>query len=167
MKLWTRLKMAVTAFFTILIKGRLPAAPHSESPAERPAADAAADRAIQLLALLQREGRLVDFLREDLASYADAQIGAAVRDVHAGCRRVLERYVALESILAGREGEAITVGQDQPIDPASLHLVGHVAGQPPFRGRLLHSGWRATRVDLPPLAASGRAIVAPAEIELG
>ena len=170
MRLWTRIKMGVAAFFTILFKGRLPAALQPEARVElpvRPATDDAADRAIQLLALLQREGRLVDFLREDLGSYSDAQIGAAARDVHAGCRRVLERYVALEAILAGREGEAITVGENQPIEPASLHLVGQVVGQPPFRGTLLHPGWRATRVDLPPLAASGRAIVAPAEIELG
>jgi hypothetical protein len=110
---------------------------------------------------------LVDFLREDLGSYSDAQIGAAARDVHDGCRRVLDRYVAVEAILAGREGEPITVGDNQPIDPASLHLVGQVGAQPPFRGRLLHPGWRAIRVDLPPLAVSGRAIVAPAEIEIG
>ena len=120
-----------------------------------------------MLALLQREGRLIDFVLEDLATYSDAQIGAAARDVHAGCRRVLERYVTLESILPGREGESVTVGQDQPIDPAAFHLVGNVAGQPPFRGTLLHPGWRASRV-----AASaarrptGRAIVAPAEIEV-
>jgi hypothetical protein len=170
MRFWTRITMAVAAFFTILFKGRLPAALQPEARSEvpvRPATDDAADRAIQLLALLQREGRLVDFVCEDLASYSDAQIGAAARDVHAGCRRVLERYIALEAILAGREGEAITVGQNQTIDPASLHLVGRVAGQPPFRGTLLHPGWRAMRVDLPPLAASGRAIVAPAEIEVG
>ena len=91
MRLWTRIKMAVAAFFTILFKGRLPAALQPEARVElpvRPATDDAADRAIQLLALLQREGRLVDFLREDLGSYSDAQIGAAARDVHAGavCR---------------------------------------------------------------------------------
>src|SRR5207253_6846543 len=36
--------------------------------------------AVQLLAILQREGRLLDFLQEDVDGYADAQIGAAVRD---------------------------------------------------------------------------------------
>ena len=166
---WTRIKLAFAAFFTILFKARLPAAlqpaaPRRDAPAAAP--PDAADRAVQLLALLQREGRFVDFVREDLASYSDAQIGAAARDVHAGCRRVLERYVTLEAILAGREGEPVTVGQDEPIDPATLHLVGNVAGQPPFRGTLLHPGWRASRVELPPLAATGRTIVAPAEIEV-
>jgi hypothetical protein len=164
----TRIKLAFAAFFTILFRGRLPAALQPTAHAE-PAAQSAADpsdRAIQLLALLQREGRLVDFVREDLTAYSDAQIGVAVRDVHAGCRRVLERYVTLEVILPGREGETVTVGQGAPIDPAALHLVGNVAGQPPFRGTLLHPGWRASRVQLPPLVTTGRTIVAPAEIEL-
>ena len=137
----------------------------SEPPAQ-PAAAEGHDRAVQLLALLQREGRLIDFALEDLAAYPDAQIGAAARDVHAGCRRVLERYVTLEAILPGREGEAVTVGRDQQIDPAAFHLVGNVAGQPPFRGTLLHPGWRASRVQLPPLGATDRTVVTPAEIEL-
>jgi Domain of unknown function (DUF2760) len=168
---WTRIKLAFAAFFTILFEGRLPVALQASDRAETPTPPAAAPeeipgRAVQVLALLQREGRFIDFVREDLAAYSDAQIGAAARDVHAGCRRVLERYVTLESIVAGREGEPVTVGQDEKIDPAALHLVGNVAGQPPFRGTLLHPGWRAVRLDLPPLATSGRTIVAPAEIEV-
>ncbi len=158
MTVWTRIKLAFAAFFTILFKGRLPAAlqpaAHAETPAQ-PIAAETSDRAVQMLALLQREGRLIDFVLEDLAAYSDAQIGAAARDVHAGCHRVLERYVTLEAILPGREGEAVTVGQDQPIDPAAFHLVGNVAGQPPFRGTLLHPGWRASRVQLPPLGDDG------------
>jgi len=169
MTVWTRIKLAFAAFFTILFKGRLPAALQRADRAETPAQPAAAEsdgRAVQLLALLQREGRLIDFVLEDLAAYSDAQIGAAARDVHAGCRRVLERYVTLEAILPGREGEAVTVGGDQPIDPAAFHLVGNVAGQPPFRGTLVHPGWRASRVQLPPLGTTDRTIVTPAEIEL-
>jgi len=167
--LWTRIKLAFSAFFTILFKGRLPTALQHADRFAAPAqtiSDEGSDRAIQVLALLQREGRFIDFVREDLAAYSDAQIGAAARDVHTGCQRVLEQYVGVESILSGREGEPITVGQDQHIDPASLHLVGNVTGQPPFRGTLLHPGWRAVRVDLPPLGAAGRTIVAPAEIEV-
>jgi hypothetical protein len=175
---WPRISLAFKSFFTILFAGRLPAAlqdagDQGKSPASSPAVepgpyakDASVDRAVQVLALLQREGRLVDFVRENLDGYSDAQIGAAARDVHAGCRRVLERYVTLEVILAGREGEPVTVGREQPIDPASFHIVGNVAGEPPFRGTLRHPGWRAVRLDLPPLAAAGRTIVAPAEIEV-
>jgi hypothetical protein len=170
MTVWYRIKLAFAAFFTILFKGRLPVAfqfaSHAAASAQPIAADSS-DRAVQMLALLQREGRLIDFVLEDLAEYSDAQIGAAARDVHAGCHRVLERYVTLEAIVPGKEGEAVTIGQDQQIDPAAFHLVGNVAGQPPFRGTLLHPGWRASRVQLPPVVTTGRTIVAPAEIELG
>jgi hypothetical protein len=172
MSVWTRIKLAFAAFFTILFKGRLPTAlqpvGRSEAPAPPVAADTS-DRAVQMLALLQREGRLVDFVLEDLAAYSDAQIGAAVRDIHAGCRRALDRYVTLQPVIAGREGDAVTIGQDQPFDPSSFHLVGNVTGQPPFRGTLLHSGWRVAHAQLPPLppqGSSGRTIVAPAQIEV-
>ena len=168
---WTRLKLACAAFFTILFKGRLPAALQVPRPAE-PAAAAAApaasehpDGAIQMLALLQRDGRLIDFLLEDLGAYSDAQIGVAVRDVHAGCRGVFTRYITLEPILSGKEGEPTTVPAD--VDPATVRLVGTVTGRPPFAGTLLHCGWHATRIELPPLAAhGGRRVVAPAEVEV-
>jgi len=170
----TRISLAFEAFFGILFGGRVPDrvldVARSEGTAydKRPTTPAPdpPDRAVQMLALLQREGRLVDFLFEDLSAYSDAQIGAAVRDVHAGCHKALERYVTLEAIITAREGETVTVGQDQPVDAAAFHLVGNVAGRPPFRGTLLHAGWRASRVELPPLAATGRSIVAPAEIEV-
>ena len=167
MSVWTRIKLAFAAFFTLLFKGRLPASLQPAARSEPPPVPADThDRAVQMLALLQREGRLIDFFLEDLTAYSDAQIGAAARDVHAGCRRVLERYVTLEAILPGREGEPVTVGQNQQIDPAAFHLVGNVAGQPPFRGTLLHPGWRASRVQLPPLGTTDRTIVTPAQIEL-
>ena len=169
MTVWTRIKLAFAAFFTILFKGRLPAAlqPTPGVAAQPPpSAPEASSGAVQGLSLLQRDGRFVDFVREDLTAYSDSQIGAATRDVHAGCRRVLERYITLEPILSSPEGQLVTVGQDQAVDPAALHLVGNVGGQPPFRGTLLHPGWRVARVDLPPLIATARTIVAPAEIEV-
>ena len=173
MSVWTRIKLAFAAFFTIIFKGRLPTAlepvGRSEGPPAQPIVADTSDRAVQMLALLQREGRLVDFVLEDVAAYSDAQIGAAVRDIHAGCRRALDRYMTLQAVIAGREGDAVTIGQDQPFDPASFHLVGNVTGQPPFRGTLLHSGWRVSQVQLPPLppqGTSGRTIVAPAQIEV-
>ena len=169
--LWTRVTLAFAAFFTILFKGRLPAALQTSArSAPAPAAAAAAaidspDRAVQMLALLQRDGRLIDFLMEDLGAYGDAQIGAAVRDVHAGCRRVLDHYVSLESMLDGREGEQTMVAE-QP-DAAAIRLVGNVTGRPPFRGTLLHRGWRTARIELPPLGPNpGRRIVAQAEVEV-
>jgi hypothetical protein len=165
---WTRVKLACAAFFTILFRGELPAALQQRvtppAAATVPVVVDTVDRAIQLLALFQRDGRLADFLMEDVAAYTDAQIGAAVRDVHAGCRRALDRYVTLEAILDGREGEATTVAQ---VNPVAIRLVGNVTGPPPFRGTLLHRGWRATRVDLPPLGADlTRNVVAQAEVEV-
>ncbi|HEY7789808.1 MAG TPA: DUF2760 domain-containing protein [Vicinamibacterales bacterium] len=174
--MWTRLKLAFASFFLILFRSRLPAAlqqaaapvaPPIPTPDLTPPSAILddADRAVQMIALLQRDGRLIDFLMEDLASYNDAQIGAAVRDVHDACRRALDRYVTLEPILDGREGEPATVADR--IDPAAIRLVGNVTGQPPFRGTVLHRGWRASRVDLPDLAGTGaRRVVAQAEIEV-
>jgi hypothetical protein len=170
--LWTRVKLAFAAFFTILFQGRLPAALQNAPPATPPAAaappppvDSQSDRAVQMLALLQRDGRLIDFLMEDVAGYGDAQIGAAVRDVHAGCRGVLTRYVTLEPILPGTEGERMNVSPD--LDPAAVRLLGNVSGRPPFPGTLLHRGWRAAKIELPPLGApASRSVVAQAEVEV-
>ena len=167
---WTRLKLALAAFFTILFKGRLPEALQASPPSEpatatAPPAGDNSDRAIQMLALLQRDGRLIDFLMEDLTSYGDAQIGAGVRELHAACRGVFTRYVTLEPILAGKEGEQTRVSED--VDPAVVRLVGNVTGHPPFPGTLLHRGWQATKIELPPLGApAGRRIVAQAEVEV-
>lgn len=164
---WRRLKLAFAAFFTILFKSRLPVALQdaaAPAPVASPETDLS-DRAVQMMAVLQRDGRLIDFLMEDLQSYSDAQIGAAARDVHDNCRRALEKYVALEPILDGREGEAATVAE--PMDPAAVRLLGNVSGHPPFRGTLVHRGWRVARMELPPLGApAARTIVAQAEVEV-
>jgi hypothetical protein len=123
------------------------------------------DRAVQILALLQRDGRLVDFITEDIASYQDAQIGAAVRDVHESCRKVIEHYFVLEPVISSDEGQVVTVNPG--FDPAAIKLIGNVTGTPPLRGQLRHRGWRVARVNMPPLPdGSGREIIAPAEVEV-
>jgi hypothetical protein len=170
-----RWQYAFRAFFSLIFHGRIaddilaafaPKVPEPKAmpPAPPPAAVETPDRAMQMLALLQRDGRLIDFLMEDLASYPDAQVGAAVRDVHAGCRQCLTRYVTLEPVMDEEEGRTVTVARGE--DAARIKVVGNVAGAPPFRGMLRHKGWEATRVELPPLATSGRTIVAPAEVEV-
>ena len=121
--------------------------------------------ALQLLAALQREGRLVDFVEEDLTAYPDATVGAAARAVHAGCKRAIEEYFRLEPVL--REPEGATVEVRSGFDPAAVRLTGNVVGKPPFKGALRHHGWRAHGVTLPrPLDGMDPAIVAPAEVEL-
>ena len=123
------------------------------------------DAAVQLLALLQRDGRLVDFLREDIQAYDDAQIGAAVRSIHESCRQVLTEHLNIEPVLSGQEGDEVSVPEG--FDPSAIRLIGNVSGEPPFRGVLRHAGWRTTQVRLPD-QPSGQdpKIVAPAEVEI-
>jgi hypothetical protein len=121
--------------------------------------------ALALLALLQREGRLVDFVRESLDTYADADIGAAARDVHRGCRKVLEQYLSLEPVMPGAEDEKVSVPKG--FDPAEIRLIGEAKGEPPFRGTLRHHGWRVVDAKLPTLVDGvDRTVIAPAEVEI-
>jgi hypothetical protein len=173
-----RVALAFRAFWGILRHGALPADVAAAFAATPPVAVTAAvvatapasteraeDGAVLLLAVLQREGRLVDFLMENLSTYSDTQIGAAVRDVHANCRRALSTALALEPILEGPEDQPVTVASG--FDPASIKLVGRVVGTGPFRGMLRHRGWRSSRVQLPALGTpDARQVVAPAEVEV-
>jgi hypothetical protein len=123
------------------------------------------DGALGLMALLQREGRLIDFLREGLDDYEDEDIGAAVRDIHRGCKKVLDDHFTLEAVMPGEEEDEVTVPKG--FDPSEIRLIGEVSGDPPFKGTLRHAGLRATKVDLPKLSAGvDRTVIAPAEVEL-
>jgi hypothetical protein len=123
------------------------------------------DSALQLLGLLQQEGRLVDFLEEDVAQYSDAEIGAAVRVVHEGCRKALHEHLTLLPIRQEAEGARVTL--EQGFDASALRPTGNLVGEPPFSGTLAHRGWRATEVRLPKLAMDHDVhVIAPAEVEL-
>lgn len=143
-----------------------PTAPSEPEPEPaRAAGPGPADGALQLLNLLQREGRLVDFLQQEVSSFSDAQIGQAARVVHEGCRRTLKRYLEVEPVLEAREGEPTTVNEG--FDASAIKLVGNVAGGAPFRGVLRHKGWRAREISLPEtLGDHDFRILAPAEVEL-
>ncbi len=187
----SRIILAFRAFFAVLFGGQsaervrqaltaAPAAAVSEtatarttqpSPAPdqaRPAPPQSAGRsdALSLLAALQREARLVDFLLEPIGEYSDAQIGAAVRDVHRDCRKLLDRMFALRPAIAGSEGDAIEVPAG--FDAARYRLTGNVGGQAPLHGRLAHPGWEASRCELPTWTgdSSSARIIAPAEVEV-
>lgn len=137
------------------------------APVAVPAAPAEPDvrAGLLVLGLLQREGRLVDFLREDVAAYGDADIGAAARVVHAGCRKVLDQYFTFEPAMPGADGDAVTLAAG--FDAQRVRLTGNVAGQPPFRGTLRHHGWVVSSTRLPVQAASVDArVIAAAEVEL-
>lgn len=123
------------------------------------------DPAVALLAVLQREGRLVDFLREDITAYSDAQVGAAARAIHTSCRKVLDEHLALEPVRTEAEGARIVIPNG--FDPSTIRLTGKVGGKPPFRGVLRHRGWRTQELELPADAAGqDPSIIAPAEVEI-
>jgi len=120
---------------------------------------------LRLLALLQREGRLLDFLMEDIASYPDPDVGAAVRDIHRQCQAALREHLVLQPVLDRPEQAAVEV----PVgfDPSAIRLTGNVTGEPPFRGTLQHHGWRVRELKLaPPPEGQDEFILAPAEVEL-
>jgi hypothetical protein len=121
---------------------------------------------LRLLATLQEEARLIDFLREDIDEYSDEQVGAAVRAIHAALRKAIDERLTLEPILPGQDGDTVEV----PVGfaPAMIRLTGNPVGGPPYRGILRHGGWRAKDVRLPvPTTGSDPAIIVPAEVEVG
>ena len=122
-------------------------------------------RFLHLISVMQAGGRLLDFLNEDLDQFEDNQIGAAVRGVHAGCKQSLAKYVVFEPLSGQGEGETITVSPG--FDPGSYRLSGNVTGDPPFEGKLVHTGWRAGRLNMPEFTVSGDpAIIAPMEVKV-
>jgi Domain of unknown function (DUF2760) len=173
----TRLWFAWVCFFRVLFDGAFassvwrvrsaqplpPAAKPAERAPELPAP--AADPALQLLSILQREGRLVDFLEQDIASFSDADVGAAARVVHDGCQKALRAHAKVLPVRSEEEGAKITVPAG--FEPALLKLTGNVQGSAPYTGTLRHRGWRATDLTLPrTVAGYDPTVIAPAEVEL-
>lgn len=182
--LLTRLWFAWVVYFRVLFDGvfarELKDGPKALPPAPEPPLEAPKEKkkekkeapkppttepALQLLALLQREGRFVDFLEEDVSSFADADIGAAARVVHAGCRKALREHLSLEPVRAENEGAKVTLEEGFPAD--QVKLTGNVSGKGPYTGTLRHRGWRAASLTLP-TAVDGHdpRILAQAEVEL-
>ena len=146
-----------------------PAAPAKSSepipppPTVRPEAEIVA-----FLALLQEHGRLVDFIREEIAGASDQQVGSAARVVHAGCRKVLEEYLDIQALREGNEGDRVVL--ESGYDAAAHRLLGSVPNQPPYKGKLMHPGWIARSVKLPRVTGVTEQrpwpVLAPAEVEL-
>ena len=176
--LLSRISLAFGTFFSIISDGEfagriqrlrepVSSTPASASPraAVEPLREAAPDAALQLLGLLQHEARFVDFIQEDVAAYADAEVGAAARLVHEGCRKVLRDNFTLQPIREENEGSRISLPAG--FDAALVRVTGNVVGQPPFNGSLMHRGWQVVDVRLPKLTGSHQVrIVASAEVEL-
>jgi Domain of unknown function (DUF2760) len=177
----SRLSLAVGTFFAVLgdrefaaqvrwlRDGAVVAAP---VPAPQPAAAAAPtiketspEAALQLLGLLQRGARFVDFVEEDIAGYSDADIGAAARLVHDGCRATLREHFTIRPVREEAEGSRVTLANG--FDATAIRLTGNVVGKPPFSGNVSHRGWRVEEVRLPMLTKTHDAtVIAQAEVEL-
>ncbi len=120
---------------------------------------------IHLFAVLQREGRLLDFLQEDLSLYEDGQIGAAVRSIHENCKKTMDRYLTPEPVMESSEGDTVDIPAG--FDQNAIKLVGNVVGEPPFTGIVRHRGWKMRSASLPKLSEEGNPeIITPAEIEI-
>ncbi|WP_025602795.1 DUF2760 domain-containing protein [Burkholderia sp. WSM2230] len=189
-----RITLAVSAFFRILADGDFAAAvlrvrdggapvqtatqtatqmpAPSPSPAAAPKAapapalkEASPDAALQLLGLLQRDARFIDFVEEDIKRFSDADIGAAARLVHEGCRATLREHFTIRPVRDEAEGSRVTLPEG--FDASAIRLTGNVVGKAPFVGSISHRGWRVDEVRLPKLAESHNAkVIAPAEVEL-
>ena len=185
-----RISLAVSTFFSILGDGEFAAgvlrlrnggaAAASPAPAPTPAPVAAPapaphpaptlkvaspDAALQLLGLLQRDARFIDFVEEDIKAYSDADIGAAARLVHDGCRTTLREHFTIRPVRDEAEGSRVTLAEG--FDATSIRLTGNVVGKAPFNGSISHRGWRVDDVRLPKLTDSHNAkVIAPAEVEL-
>jgi hypothetical protein len=120
---------------------------------------------LYLISLLQREGRLLDFFSENLDLYEDDQIGAAVRNIHQNCKKVIDKSLSPRPVVDKNEGEEITV--EPNFDPNTIKLTGNVTGDPPFKGVLRHKGWQTQKLELPTLSSGQDSkIIAPAEVEI-
>jgi hypothetical protein len=179
-----RILLAFRAFFNLLFHGALSdetmtelglsrraagtvkAAAPTKAAAAAPAVPAVkvTDGALQILGILQRDSRLIDFIMEDISAYSDDQVGAAVRGLHDQSREALARYVTLAPVIDSVEG---TYAKTPDGDPTAVKFIGNVPAGTPPGGVLRHKGWRATKVDLPALPSKqDAAIIAPAEIEI-
>lgn len=170
----SRISSAFSSFFAILFKGELPERvalefgfvrpPKVEPPKPQPEIRVS-DGAIQILSILQRDARLVDFLMEDIQGYSDDQVGAAVRSLHEQSRESLGRYITLTPVIDAVEGTRTRIEKK---DAQSVKLIGNVpASGSASQGILRHKGWRVDKVDLPKLQPSQAGkVLAPAEIEI-
>lgn len=138
-----------------------------QAPAPEPVVlkEATPDAALQLLSLLQKEARFVDFIKEDMSAYGDADIGAAARIVHDGCVKAIDEHFTLTPVSQDQEGSRVTLNKG--FDAAAFRLTGNIVGEAPFTGTLVHKGWQVTDLRLPKLTEGHNArIIAAAEVEL-
>jgi Domain of unknown function (DUF2760) len=143
-----------------------PPPPLPPAASKKPVVQKASGESLRILALLQAESRLIDFLMEDINAANDTQIGQAVRDIHRKAQIVLKQQLSLEPVLSGNEGQSVTVPAG--FDPSAIRVLGNVTGKPPYTGELQHPGWRVKDLKVNPLPeGQDPFVVQPAEVQLG
>jgi hypothetical protein len=152
------------AFLYVARKSHIAAvAPKPEAPAKPEKLSGAP---LRLLALLQAESRLIDFLMENIAAAPDAQVGLAVKDIHQKAQAVLKQHLVLETVLKAEEGETVTVPRG--FDPSAIRVLGNVSGEPPYTGQVQHPGWRVKELKLnAPPAGADEFVLQAAEVHVG
>jgi len=138
---------------------------HAPAPEPVILKEASADAALQLLGLLQKEARFIDFIKEDISRFSDADVGMVARVVHEGCNKAILGHFSLATVRTETEGQSVTVPAG--FDASQVRLIGNIVGSAPFTGKLIHKGWQVTDTRLPKMTQGyNSAIIAPAEIEL-
>lgn len=173
-RFFKRLALATKVFWRTLIDpdfageiARLGMGGQPVRPHDKPAIlkETLPDSALQLLGLLQQDGRFVDFLEENVSGFSDAEIGGAARVVHEGCRKTLRQHLVIEPVRPEPEQSRITLPEG--FNATEVRLTGNVVGRPPFTGTLMHRGWRVAQVKLPKMTEGHDVrVLAPAEVEL-
>lgn len=159
-----RLKLAIKAFVRAFKEPNKMKYFLEEKPLIPPSPSA--DRShLRLLQALQQGGRLVDFLKEDLRAYSDAQVGAAVRKIHQDCAELVEELVTIRHLRDEPEGATIQVLKGY--NPSELKIIGNIRGEPPYTGVLVHRGWKVHKQSLPKQTGEmSPEVICPAEIEV-
>ena len=159
------LVLAVKAFFKALKNSEAAKDFLQDESEKKPKQEKADASHLRLLFLLQNSGRFVDFLKEDISSFSDEQVGAVVRKIHEGCAKSLEDYITIRPVFEHQEGSTVTVPEGY--DCSEIKVVGNVKGKAPFKGILRHKGWKAHKTSLPrQLGDFNYEVLAPAEVEL-
>lgn len=158
-----RLKLALQAFIKAF-KEPLKAQKFIEDT-DHPKPSKSVDQShLQLLHYLQQTSRLIDFLKEDISAFTDAQVGAAVRKIHQDCAFTLEDLVSIRPLKDEAEGSTIQVPKGY--NPTEIKIVGKIKGEPPFTGVLIHRGWKAQKRSLPQKTGELiSTVICPAEVE--
>ena len=157
-----RLKAFFTGALQVETETPKAEAPEKKSPAPSPTNKT--NEAQQTLVLLQKHARLIDFIHENIDDYSDEEVGAGARIVHQGCQKVFKDYIQIEPLNAQEEESAITL--EENFNAQEIKLTGNISGAAPFKGTLVHRGWKIKHLNLPTSNDQNTHIIAPAEVAL-